>query len=216
MNTMIGAAGREIDVEADLIRRVCDGEKELYYELVQPYERSVYLAAFALLRNEADAEDAAQEAILKAFRHLKKFRGEARFRTWLLQIAINEARMKGRVFRREVVSLDQEIEDEDGAYTPVDLEDWRELPSEALERAEVREVLTRALMELKPKYREVFVLRDVQKLSIADTAQILGAKEGVVKARLFRARLQLRDLIAPALRNSKVYSRRWFRRGRTI
>jgi RNA polymerase sigma-70 factor (ECF subfamily) len=216
MNTMIGAAGREIDVEADLIRRVCDGEKELYYELVQPYERSVYLAAFALLRNEADAEDAAQEAILKAFRHLKNFRGESRFRTWLVQITINEARMKGRVSRREVVSLDQEIENEDGAYTPVDLEDWRELPSEALERAEIREILTRALKELKPKYREVFVLRDVEKLSIADTAQILGAKEGVVKARLFRARLQLRDLIAPALRNSEVYSRRWFRRRRTV
>ena len=207
---------RDVEVEADLIRRVCEGEKELYYELVRPYERSVYMAAFALLRNEADAEDAAQEAILKAFRHLKDFRGESRFRTWLVQIAINEARMKGRVARREVISLDQEIEDEEGSYTPIDLEDWRELPSEALERAEVRDILKRALGELAPKYREVFVLRDIQKLNIAETAEVLGTNESVVKARLFRARLQLRDLIAPALRNSEVYSRRWFRRRRTI
>lgn len=203
--------GREIEAEAEMIRRICDGEAELYYELVQPYERSVYLSAFALLRNEADAEDAAQEAILKAFRHLKEFRGESRFRTWLVQIAINEARMKSRIARREVISLDDETEDEDGSYTPMDLEDWRELPSEALERSEVREILRQALLALAPMYRETFVLRDIEKLSIAETAAILGVKEGVVKARLFRARLQLRDLIAPAIRNSEVYSRRWFR-----
>lgn len=203
--------GRELEVEAAMIRRICDGETDLYYELVQPYERSVYLSAFALLRNEADAEDAAQEAILKAFRHLKEFRGESRFRTWLVQIAINEARMKSRISRREVISLDDETEDEDGSYTPMDLEDWRELPSEALERSEVREILRQALLTLAPMYRETFVLRDIQKLSIAETAAILGVKEGVVKARLFRARLQLRDLIAPAIRNSEVYSRRWFR-----
>jgi RNA polymerase sigma-70 factor (ECF subfamily) len=80
----------------------------------------------------------------------------------------------------------------------------------------VREILKQALLALAPMYRETFVLRDIQKLSIAETAAILGVKEGVVKARLFRARLQLRDLIAPAIRNSEVYSRRWFRVRRTI
>src|SRR5512143_4121879 len=108
MTTSSEATGREVQAEADLIRRICAGEKELYYQLIQPYERSVYLAAFSLLRNEADAEDAAQEAILKAFRHLGEFRGEARFRTWLVQIAVNEARMKARVTRREVFSLDED------------------------------------------------------------------------------------------------------------
>src|SRR6202158_5857857 len=82
--------------EAMLIRRVRDGEHELFYELIRPYERRLYATAFAILRNEADAEDAAQEAVLKAFKHIRQFRAEARFSTWLTQITVNEARMRKR------------------------------------------------------------------------------------------------------------------------
>ncbi len=82
--------------EASLIRRIREGEHELFYELIRPYERRVFAAALAILRNEADAEDAAQEAMLKAFKHIRQFRAEARFSTWLIQIAVNEARMRRR------------------------------------------------------------------------------------------------------------------------
>src|SRR5271166_4788992 len=80
--------------EETLIRRVCDGEHELFYELIRPYERRVYAAAFAILRNEADAEDVAQEAVLKAFKHIRQFRADARFSTWLIQITVNDARTR--------------------------------------------------------------------------------------------------------------------------
>src|SRR6516164_85390 len=89
--------------EEELIRRVQSGERERFYELVRPYERRVYAAAFAILRNEADAEDAAQEAILKAFKHIRQFRAEAKFSTWLIQIAVNEARMRRRRDRADLV-----------------------------------------------------------------------------------------------------------------
>ena len=170
--------------ERELIQRVRDGERELFYELIRPYERRVYAAAFAILRNEADADDAAQEAALKAFKHIRQFRAEARFSTWLIQITINEARMRRR---KEHASLMEPIAD------------WREIPSETLERKEVREKLAEALGSLGQIYREVFVLRDMEQLSIEDTAKVLGISTASVKTRLLRARLMLRDLLAPGL-----------------
>ncbi len=185
--------------ETMLIQRVRDGEHDLFYELVQPYERSVYAAAFAILRNEADAEDAAQEAILKALRHIRQFRAEARFSTWLIQIAINEAHMRRRKQHAGLMEPIAEQRDESGDYTPRDFADWREIPSEALERKEIREKLAEALASLGQIYREVFVLRDMQHLSIEETATVLGISTASVKTRLLRARLMLRDLLAPGL-----------------
>jgi len=184
--------------EQGLIARVCAGEKELFYELVQPYERPVYLAAFSILQNEADAEDAAQEAVLKALANLTNFRGEAKFSTWLIQITINEARMRLRKNRPQLYeSIDEQQTDDEGEYFPRDYADWREIPSEALQRKELRDALERAIASLKPRYREVFVLRDVQNVNIAETAKILGITEASVKTRLLRARLMMRDALAP-------------------
>jgi RNA polymerase sigma-70 factor, ECF subfamily len=185
--------------EAELVRRVRDGERDLFYELVRPYERRVYSAAFAILRNAADAEDAAQEAILKAFRHIRQFREEARFSTWLIQIAVNEARMRRRKDHADLMEPIADRPDEAGNYTPRDFADWREIPSEALERKEIREKLAAALASLGEIYREVFVLRDMQHLSIEETAEALGISTASVKTRLLRARLMLRDLLAPGL-----------------
>src|SRR5947209_10702907 len=103
--------------EATLIERIQNGERELFYELIQPYERRVYAAAFAILRNEADAEDAAQEAVLKAFKHIRQFRAEARFSTWLIQITVNEARMRLRRDRSNVIEHIVDHPDEEGNYT---------------------------------------------------------------------------------------------------
>ena len=185
--------------EVMLIRRIRNGEHELFYELIRPYERRVYATAFAIVRNAADAEDVAQEAVLKAFEHIRQFRAEARFSTWLIQITLNEARMRLRKRHPEVMQPIEDLQDDEGNYTPRDFADWREIPSEVLERNEIRQKLTEALAALRGKYREVFVLRDVQNLSIEETAKILGVSTASVKTRLLRARLMLRDLLAPGL-----------------
>jgi RNA polymerase sigma-70 factor (ECF subfamily) len=175
----VSAPSRE--TEYALIQRIVHGEKELFYQLVRPYERRVYVMAFAILRNEADAQDAAQDALFKAFKHLAQFRSEARFSTWLIQVTLNEARMRLRKNHLEIMRPIDEVEQEDGSYTPRDFTDWREIPSEALER------------------KQVFVLRDVQHMSTEEAAEVLGISAGAVKTRLLRARLMLRDFLAPGL-----------------
>ena len=182
--------------EQDLIARVQRGQHELFYELVRPYERRVYAAALAILRNEADAEDVAQEAVLKALANIRQFRAESRFSTWLIQITVNEALMRRRRQRTRVVESIDDHRDEEGEYRPRDFADWREIPSEALERKEVRQKLAEALGSLDRKYREVFMLRDMEQLNIQETAETLGISIASVKTRLLRARLMLRDLLA--------------------
>ena len=187
-------------LEASLIDRVVDGDHEAFADLLKPYERMIYMTALSVLGNEADAEEAAQEAILKAFRGLPRFRKESKFSTWLVQIVINESKMKLRKDRRRLYdSLDEGIQNEDGDYTPRDFADWREIPSEALENQELRQALATALASLPAKYRSVLVLRDVQQLSIRETADLLGLSEANVKTRLSRARLQMRDALAPGI-----------------
>src|SRR5512143_103546 len=136
--------------ESLLIERIRQGERELFYELVRPHERAVYLVAYSVLKNEADAEDVAQEAILKAFRSLGAFRGDSRFQHWLVKIALNEARMRYRKRQGEKLqSLDDSGEDED--HVPLQIRDWRELPPEVLDRAEVRGEIQDAISCLSDK-----------------------------------------------------------------
>ncbi len=189
--------------QAELIQRICQGDKEAFYGLVQPCERAVFTAAMSILNNPADAEEVAQEAVLKAFSNLPRFRGEAKFSTWLIQITINEARCKLRKDRRHLYeSVDEQKTDEQGDCFPKDYADWREIPSEELQRKELRDALKRALDSLPSKYREVLILRDIQHLSIQETAQVLDITEGSVKTRLLRARFQMRDALAPGIDGS--------------
>jgi RNA polymerase sigma-70 factor (ECF subfamily) len=168
-------------------------------ELVRPHQRTVYATALSLLANKDDAEDVVQNALLKGFSRLNQFRRESAFGTWLIQITINEVRMRWRRDRRvEMISLGHTSETE-ADYVPKDFQDWREIPSAALERAEVRETLLKALASIAEQYREAFVLRDIQELSITETATVLGISRGAVKTRLRRARLMLRDILAPGL-----------------
>ena len=191
--------------EQTLIADVQRGQSDQFYELVKPYERRVYAAALAILRNEHDAEDAAQEAMLKAFANIRQFRAEARFSTWLIQITVNEALMRRR--RERTVPMERlDDREEESEYAPRDFADWREIPSEALERKEVRQRLAEALAKLDRKYREVFVLRDMEHLNIQETAEALGITVASVKTRLLRARLMLRDLLAAGLEQG------WFSR----
>jgi len=189
----------QLGSEATLIARVRSGDHEAFYGLVRPHERGIYLAALSIVHNDADAEEVIQETILKAFKAIGRFREEAKFSTWIFQIAINESRMKLRKDRRHLYdSLDEPVKgEEQGDYIPRDFADWREIPSEALDNARLREALTKALASLSPKYRQVLVLRDIEHLNVAETAKVIGISEAAVKTRLLRARLQMRDALAP-------------------
>jgi RNA polymerase sigma-70 factor (ECF subfamily) len=190
--------------DRSLISRVLAGERELFHELIRPYEKSVYFAAYSILQNEQDAEDAAQETVLKALKNLHTFRAESKFSTWLVSIALNEAR--GRLRHAKLIhfeSTDVVPDEEAGDFTPAVISDWREVPSEALERKELREMLYGAVQGLPEIYREVLILRDVQEFNIAETAETLGVTEGVVKTRLLRARLMLQKELAPKLRTGR-------------
>jgi RNA polymerase sigma-70 factor, ECF subfamily len=186
--------------EAELIESVRGGDREAFYELVRPYERMIYATAISVVKRAADAEEVAQEAVLKAFSGLSGFRGEAKFSTWLLQITYNEAKMKLRKARPHLYeSLDDQPQNDEGDSWPKDFADWRPIPSELLEQNEIRQAVQDAINSLSPCYREVLVLRDVQQLSIKETTTILGISEANVKTRLHRARLLLRDSLAPGI-----------------
>ena len=199
--------------EAGLIARILAGEKELFHELIRPYERMVYLTLFSILKNETDAEDGAQEAIISSYRHLASFRGDSKFSTWLTSIAINEGRKRLRKAKGAAEdSIEADTEAHQGDYTPAPLTDWREIPLEALERKELREALRVAVAELPDIYRQVFVLRDVEELNIEETAQALGVNTGVVKVRLHRARLMLQKRLVPYLKTAAPARRGFFGR----
>ena len=128
--------------ETDLISRIVAGERELFHDLIRPYEKMVYLTVLSIVKNEADAEDGAQEAVINAYRHLNSFRAEAKFSTWLTVIAINEGRKRLRKAKGAAEdSIDELEEEKEGDYAPAPLTDWREIPLETLERKELREAL---------------------------------------------------------------------------
>ena len=193
--------------EAALISRILAGETELFHELIRPYERLVYVTIFAIVRNETEAEDGAQETMINAYRYLKSFRGDAKFSTWLVTIAMNEARKrlrKGKTAAED--SLDATLDDSDGGdYTPAVLTDWREIPLEALEKKELREKLREAVALLPEKYREVFVLRDIEELNQEETAAALGINVTLVKVRLHRARMMLQKTLVPYLKSGPPF-----------
>lgn len=183
---------RVLDGERELITEILAGNHERYYELIAPIERRVYYTAYAILRTAADAEEVSQEAILKGFRGLRTFRGEARFSSWLLRIVANEARMRLRQRREVSLELLKSPDNED-EYTPIELADWREIAVEALAQKELAAHLEEALQSLSEIYREALILRDIDGLTIAETAAALEISVPAVKTRLFRARLMVRD-----------------------
>ena len=197
--------------EAECIRRILAGEKQLFHELIRPCERSIYFLLLSLLGNEADAEDAAQETVIKVYQNLRLFRGESQFRTWVLSIARNEGlgRLRKVSARRED-SLDAETDEVTGDYTPAILTSWREVPLEALERQELGEMLRAAIASLPAIYRNVVLLRDIEEMDVRETAQALGISEGAVKVRLHRARAQLQRELAPKLKGFAPKKKRVF------
>jgi RNA polymerase sigma-70 factor (ECF subfamily) len=190
--------------ESELIAAILAGDTQLYHELTLPYERSVYMMSLSYMKNEKEAEDVAQEAFIKAFRNLGAFRGDSKFSTWLIAIALNEARsMLRQKTTMLIVSLD-EPQNEVMSASPALLRDWRELPSDVVEREEIWKLLQQAVEKLPNIYQQVFLLRDLEELNVNDTAQILDISTSLVKVRLHRARMMLRRLLAPKLSNGRT------------
>jgi RNA polymerase sigma-70 factor (ECF subfamily) len=179
--------------ESALVARAKSGDVNAFSELVTHYERRVFRMAKQITQNDDDAEDVLQETFLKAYTHLDNFQGNSKFYTWLVRIAVNEALMKLRKRRSDkTVPLDEPINTgEDEMVREIAV--WDENPEESYSREELSSVLNEAIESLKPAYRTVFVLRDIEELSIEETAEALNLSISAVKSRLLRARLQLRE-----------------------
>lgn len=180
------------DDEPVLVKAAQSGDISAFETLVGRYERKIFRLTQNITQNKEDAEDAMQEAFLKAFEHLDNFQGNSRFYTWLVRIAVNQALMKLRKRRPNVVSLDQEL-DTGEDMMPRDVEDWGPSPEERYGQTELGSILGKVIGELDPQFRIVFQLRDIEELSTEETADALGLSVPAVKSRLLRARLKLRE-----------------------
>ena len=169
------------------------GQQEAFAEIVERYSGTIYNLALRLMNEPQEAEDVLQETFISAFRALDRFESRSRLSTWLYRIAYNAALMRLRKRRVSTVSLDEPWEMEDGELLPRQLVDWTALPDELLLSKEFRGKLDAALVSLPESLRSVFVLRDIEGLSTAETAEALGLTETNAKVRLHRARLALRE-----------------------
>jgi RNA polymerase sigma-70 factor (ECF subfamily) len=179
--------------ESALVTAAKNGDMTAFSDLVQHYDRRVFRMAKQITQNDDDAEDVLQETFLKAFTHLADFQGNSKFYTWLVRIAVNEALMKLRKRRSDrTVPLDDPIDTgEDEVVREIAV--WDQNPEDTYSREELAELLDQAIQSLKPAYRTVFILRDIEEMSIEETAETLNLSISAVKSRLLRARLQLRE-----------------------
>lgn len=180
--------------EDELVVAAKGGSLHAFEQLVDYYEAKVFRVAQSIARCRADAEEIMQDAFIKAFTNLSRFRGDSRFYTWLVRITINEGLMKRRRLRLNEISMDDVFENEDGAV-PRELADWGPTPEQRYSQKELQSILANAIEKLAPGYRMVFQLRDVEGFSAEETARCLGLSVPAVKARSRRARFQLRDLL---------------------
>ena len=178
----------EISIEA-----LRAGNRGEFARLVDRYSGPLYRLALKMLDNTRDAEDMLQNTFLKVFQHLDEFEGRSSLSTWLYRIASNEALMLMRKRRPEITLSDTKQEDDDSDYEPIQFTDWHGLPEDELLSSESRAALDQAIQQLPETLRIVFVLRDIEGLSIRETSQALDLSETAVKTRLLRARLHLRD-----------------------
>lgn len=184
------ASGGREEISIDALKA---GDRSAFAKLVERYSPQVYRLALKILNDPQDAEDVLQEAFIKALRALPSFEGRSSLSTWLYRIAVNEALMMVRKRKPDHVSIDMEREDAEGDLEPVEIVDWCCLPEGDLMSAESRKFLDQAIQRLTPALRTVFLLRDVEGLSVRETAEALGVTEAAVKTRLLRARLKLRE-----------------------
>jgi len=201
-------AGRAVaSDDLALVHATQNGDVSAFEQLVKRYDRKLLRIAEHITHNREDSQDAVQEAFLKAFQYLGDFREDAQFSTWLFRITVNQALMKLRKRRTiKEVSLDEDFQ-ADGDMLPLEVTDWAPNPEELYRASELRDILIKTLKELRPILRTVFVLRDIEGLSIDQTAKVLDLSPAAVKAWISRARLQLRELLSGYFSNHKELAR---------
>jgi len=189
------AASTETGVfdESHLLAKARAGDTAAFNDLITRYSRKIYRLAKHITQNDEDAEDVLQETFLKAYEHLADFHGQSKFYTWIVRIAVNESLMKLRKRKSDrTVPLDEPLDT--GEDTVVrEIAVWDENPEQQYSREELGGILDEAVQSLRPAFRTVFVLRDIEELSTEETAEALGISVPAVKSRLLRARLQLRE-----------------------
>ncbi len=180
------------DPDMEFVARVKAGETDVFEELVRRHGRKIYRSLLAILGSAEEAEDAMQDAFLKAFEHLAEFQGRSRFSTWLVRIAINTGlqRLRGR---KNFESLDEEDEE----FKPRRIQAWQDDPEKSYSREELRRLIEKEIMRLPPKYRVALMLRDLEELSTEEAANALGLTIPGLKARVLRGRLMLRESLVP-------------------
>src|ERR1700686_355080 len=179
--------------DLELVHASKNGDVAAFEQLVKRYDRKLLRIAQHVTHNREDSQDAVQEAFLKAFQHLSQFREDSQFSTWLIRITVNQSLMKLRKQRvKKEVSLDEEFQATEGIL-PIDVIDWTPNPEQLYWASELRDILTSTLEGVRPILQRVFVLRDIEGLTIEQTAEVLHLSHAAVKARLWRVRPPLRE-----------------------
>ncbi len=185
-----------MDNDLSLVHAAQCGDKRAFAQLVERYEPRVYNLARKMMRNPQDAEDVLQETFISVYQHLDTFRAESSFSTWLYRIAMNASLMKLRGHKEAPLSLDEPVESAGDGALPRELVDWGITPEEALLSGETRAQMDAAVEALPETLRAVFVLRELEDLSVQETASVLGISVPNVKTRLHRARMLLRESLS--------------------
>jgi RNA polymerase sigma-70 factor (ECF subfamily) len=183
------------DADAELVAQSQSGNLDAFEELVRRHTQLIYRALIAILGDPADAQDAMQDTLLSAFRHIGGFQGRSKFSTWLVSIARNAALQQLRV-RKNTESLDQNDTEEDSSFRPRQIAAWQENPEQSHSKAEMRQLVEKGLLRLPAKYRVIVMLRDMEQLSTDEVSRQLGLSVPAVKTRLLRARLMLREWLS--------------------
>lgn len=189
------AGGTLYDPDLHLVHAAREGSTSAFEELVKRYDRQLFRIAQTIVRQREDAQDVVQEALFKAFKKLRQFQGKSKFSTWLIRITVNQSLMKVPRESGKWISIDQNSHLEVDAF-PREIVDWAPDPEMLYRNAELRRILEESLQNLEPGLRAVFLLRDVEGLSIQEVAQALTLTQSAVKTRTRRARLRLRDRLS--------------------
>lgn len=181
--------------EAELVKRAREGDFSAFEELVTGTEAKVFSHLLRLTQNSSDAEELLQETYLSAFKNLNSFKGNSSFYTWVYRIATNHAFMHFRKQKPET-SIEELPLPSHEELKKRQIRDWDMDPADAAQKEEVRAIMEKAIAKLPEGYREVVLMRDMEGLSTAETAEIMGINEGAVKTRLHRARIFLREILS--------------------
>ena len=179
-----------------MVAQAQGGKLEAFEELVRRHTQLIYRTLTAILGNQVDAQDAMQDALLAAFKHIGGFQGRSKFSTWLVSIARNTALQRLRR-RKDVESLDEGGYEEDRDFRPRQVRAWEDNPEQRYSNLETRQLIEKGILELPVKYRVVVMLRDIEQLSTDEVARQLGLSVPTVKIRLLRGRLMLREWLSP-------------------